>query len=160
MATVNVLSIKDARKTISLIATAGRKMDERIHAVAVAGLHHFFESGDLDILSDLVHAMPKSTRGNALHFWITRFAPVKWDKKARAGKGGFKKAGDNPTEWGAVVQEADADPFWNKKDTEERVFNPDKYAASVVSKLIKEGASFDDMMAKFKEQFDKKAAKA
>ena len=145
---MSILTIKQARKTITLIAQAGRKLDERIHSVAVAGLHHFFESGDLDILSDLVLAMPKSARGNALTYWITMHAPVKWDKKARAGKQGYKKNGEIPENWGEIVESANAEPFFNKTDTEQAVFDPDKYAKAVVSKLNKEGFDLGDFIAK------------
>ena len=145
---MTIMTKKQAAKTIKLISAAGRKLDERIHSVAVAGLHHFFESGDLDILSDLVLAMPKSARGNALTYWITMHAPVKWDKKARAGKQGYKKNGEIPENWGEIVEAANAEPFFNKADTEQSVFDPDKYAKAVVSKLSKEGFDLEAFIAK------------
>ena len=35
---MTILTIKQARATIKLVATAGKKLDERIHTVAVSGL--------------------------------------------------------------------------------------------------------------------------
>ena len=144
---MTILTIKQARATIKLVASAGKKLDERIHTVAVSGLYHFFNSGDLDILSDLVLAMPKSGRGNAFKNWVTKHAAVKWVEKARNNAGGWKKNGDIPEDWASIVDTAEAEPFWLKEDTEAPVFNPKQYASNVRKKLEKEGVSMSDFIA-------------
>ena len=92
---MQLLTLKQAKQTIKLIATAGEKLDERIHLVAVSGLAHFQDHGDTTAITELSKAMPKSARGNRLKQYIQEFAPVKWDSKAFEGTGGFviKKAG-------------------------------------------------------------------
>ena len=138
--TMTILTPKQALKTISLIATAGKKLDERIHLVAVSGLSHCLEHGDSTTLTALCNAMPKSGRGNALKEWITEHAPLTWVTKVNGwkAKGKFEGVIDE------VLAHAEANPFYDKKDTAPSVFNADRYMASVVAKLIKEGVNVHD----------------
>ena len=147
---MTMMDKKTALRTISLIASAGKKLDERIHTVAVAGLQHFFMHGDSDILSQLQHAMPKSGRGNALKFWITQHAPLKWDTKSHAGKGGWKKNGEVPEDWAIIVDAAEQAPFYEQVDKEPAQFKPEQYAKTVASKLAKEGMTIDEFIAMLK----------
>jgi len=135
---MNVLSIKDGMKKIKLISEAGKKLDERIHAVGVAGVAHFLQCGDTTLISELVHAMPRSARGNALKFWITKhLKTVKWDANSHGGKGGYK--GKMPQihsfEKIKIVMEAEASPFFEKEDKEASVWNEGRYLATVLSTL-------------------------
>lgn len=133
-----ILSIKQANKSISLISQAGRKLDERIHVVAVSGLAHFLQHGDTTLLTNLCHAMPKSGRGNALKFWITKHVRVKWSTKAHGGEGGFVKNGDlDLNSWAkiALVEKAALDPFYNKEDAEPKAWNPNASILNLVKKL-------------------------
>lgn len=135
---MNILSIKQANKENKLIATAGKKLDERIHLVGVSGIAHFLQHGDLTVLTNLCHAMPKSARGNALKFWITKHVKVKWDSKAYEGKGGWKKNGDTElSSWDkiAITMNANAEPFYHKEDKEASVFNPNVSILNLVKKL-------------------------
>lgn len=133
-----ILTIKDSNKQIKLISVAGKKLDERIHQVGLSGLAHFLQHGDLTILTGLSKAMPKSTRGNALKFWITKYAKVKWNAKAYNGTGGFVKNGDTDlSSWDkiAIIMQADANPFYDKEDKEASQWNPEAAILSLVKKL-------------------------
>jgi hypothetical protein len=111
---MKLLNQTQAKQTIKLIVKGGKALDERIHNVAVSGISHFYEHGDSSTLSLLVAAMPKSGRGNALKYWITSYAPVKYITKT----GVYKKNGDMPTDTAAVLEQAMLNPFWNKRDSE------------------------------------------
>ena len=132
---MDILTIKQAQATIKLIVSGGKKLDERIHQVGVSGLAHYKEHGDTSTLTALADAMPKSSRGNALKYWITKNANVKWDKKAFNGKGGFVKA-KKGEECIANVIEASESPFWEKTDTEQSVFDAKK-AVSAFHAFVK-----------------------
>ena len=134
---MQLLTIKQSLKTIKLIYQAGAKLDERIHQVGCSGLSHFLETGDLTALTELTHAMPKSSRGNALKYWVTKHANVKWNTKAYAGAGGWviKKKG---SERDVQLQDAIDNPFWNKEDKESAAFTDiHKLIASVKSRIAK-----------------------
>jgi len=136
---MNILSIAKANSTIKLIQTAGAKLDQRIHEVAVSGLYHFFTCGDNTILSNLVKAMPKSTRGNALKFWISQHSnnALRWDNKAHDGTGGYKgKKPDIQTEQVNELVQAGYDaPFYFKEDKEASVWNPNASIYNLVKKI-------------------------
>ena len=132
-------------RNTTLIAKAGVKMDERIHITGCAGLFHFMQHGDLTVLTQLSKAMPKSGRGNALKFWITKHVPVKWNAKAYKGAGGFivdkKRDAITGEDQDAVMLEATMSPFYLKEDKEASVWNPNTAIISLVKKLehAKEG---------------------
>ena len=135
---MNILSIKQSNKAIKLISVAGKKLDERIHTVGLSGIAHFLQHGDLTILTGLSNAMPKSARGNALKFWITKHVKVKWNAKAYAGLGGFVKNGDtdlNAWDKIAILKSADLHPFYEKEDKEASQWNPETAILSLVKKL-------------------------
>jgi hypothetical protein len=137
---MTILSMKEGLRTIKLISEAGVKLDKRIHDVGVAGVAHFLQHGDTTLISELCHAMPRSSRGNALKFWITKNIRVKWSTKAHNGKGGFVKNGDmDLNNWGkiAVVMAADAAPFYLKEDKEAAAWNPNASILSLVKRLEK-----------------------
>jgi hypothetical protein len=133
---IKILTQKQAIQTISLIKSGGKKLDDRIHQVGVSGLSHYLDNGDLTALSNLCHAMPKSGRGNALNYWVTRFANVTWNKKAYAGKGGFVKI-KSAEERVADVQGAMNSPFWEKTDTEQAAFNAESRVKSFINAFKK-----------------------
>lgn len=114
---MQMLNLKQARATIKLVATAGKKLDERIHQIAVSGINHYLGegNGDTTILTELAHAMPKSARGKALAYWTTKNCNVKWSSKAHAGKGGYVKVNkkEKPT---GTLEAAIAMPFWEKPE--------------------------------------------
>lgn len=138
---MSVLTIKQANKTIKLISEAGRKLDQRIHDVAVSGLAHFLQHGDTTLISELCHAMPRSARGNALKFWMTKHSRngIKWNAKAHNGKGGWTKAKNAPelSSWEklAIITVAMKEPFYLKEEKEPSVWNERAAVLSLVKKL-------------------------
>jgi len=132
--TIVILNEKDTRNTIKLIATSGKKLDERIHQAGCSAMAHYHEHGDGTLLTELAHAMPKSGRGNALKYWVTKYANVQWDKKAYAGTGGFVK---NPkdAERTVHIEEAMLHPFWEKVDTEQKEWKPENALQSFINKF-------------------------
>ena len=150
---MNVLSMKAGMKTIKLISDAGAKLDIRIHAVACAGIAHFLQHGDTTLVSELVHAMPRSARGNALKFFITKHINVKWAAKAHNGKGGYVKNGETETNsWKklAILLTAMSEPFYMKEDKEASEWNEKASVLALVAKLRKhsiEHALSDEGMA-------------
>ena len=144
---MNILSMKESNRITGLILNAGKKLDERIHNVAVSGLAHWYTSGDNTILTNLVKAMPKSGRGNALKYWISEHSNngLKWDKKAHNGTGGYK--GKKPELKGftslCVVLKADSKAFHIKEDREPTVWNDKNSVLSLVAKLKKHSIDHD-----------------
>lgn len=139
------MTIKQAMSTIKLISKAGATLDARIHDVAVSGLAHYGEHGDLTTLTELCHAMPKSGRGNALKLWCTKHvgkATIKWNAKAYNGKGGFVKANtlsavDIDLCITSGIAKAESEPFYNKPDTEQHDYNMLTSVVSFKAKLVK-----------------------
>jgi hypothetical protein len=135
---MNILSIKQSNAKTKLIKAAGKVQDERIHEVGLSGIAHFLQHGDLTVLTGLSKAMPKSARGNALKFWITKHVKVKWNAKAYNGSGGFVKNGETTlSSWDkiAIIMQADLHPFYEKKDSEASQWNPETAILSLVKKL-------------------------
>jgi len=138
---MNVLTLKKCKETTTLISKAGVKLDQRIHDVAVSGIAHWLQCGDNTILTELVKAMPKSGRGNALKFFISKHTKgmLKWDSKANNGTGGYKgkKLDVNSWEKIAIVMDANKAPFYMKEDKEPSVWNEKAAVLSLVAKLKK-----------------------
>jgi len=148
--TIEILDLKASQTRITYIKRAGKKLDEDIHRVAVSGIAHYLgvngegervnDGGDLTVLTELCHAMPRSARGNSLKYWVTSHIRVQWDKKAYGGNGGWKKNGETEGEPLAILTAAAGTPFFEKTDTEQAVFDPEKYRKSVVAKLKREAS--------------------
>jgi hypothetical protein len=124
-------------KAINLIRQAGAKLDERVHQVACSGLAHYAENADTTALSLLVKAMPKSGRTNALKYWITQHANVRWDSKAGPDKTGFYVKAVAGAEVIVDLDHAIEHPFWEKKDTEQSVFNAESRVKSFITAFTK-----------------------
>lgn len=161
---MNYLSLKDSYKAIRLIASNGAKLDMTIHQVAVSGLYQYGHCGDLTIVSELCNALPKSTRGNAMRYFITKHvgdAKVRWDGKSYDGRGGFIKANTlSPTDVVKAINltEAEAHPFWVKEDREPNDFHAVAYLDSVKKRLTK--MLEDGKVAKTEQQLVRDALKA
>ena len=145
---MTVLTMKEATKKTKLIKDAGKKLDTRIHQVAVSGLVHFMLSGDNSILTNLVKVMPKSARGNALKFWISKHTnnKLKWDKNAHGKTGGYKGKKPELSSWEqlAIALTADNSPFYEKKDTSPSVFNGHARILNLVKTLDKHAAELTE----------------
>ena len=146
---MNILNMKQAQRDVKLISAAGKKLDERIHNVAVSGVAHCLMYGDTTLISDLCRAMPKSGRGNALKQWFTKYLPVEWKAKAHGGKGGFSlksNHGLRDMHWAlkiATTITANGDKFYDKPDTEASVFNPNGSVTSLLNRVKKDHVAFN-----------------
>lgn len=145
---MQILTRKQSLATIKLIKDAGKKLDTRIHNVGVSAIAHCYVHGDTTLISELCHAMPKSARGNALKAWATQYLPVKWDNKAFGGVGGFKLKADHglgEMHWTTKVAntiKANASPFYDKKDTEASVYNPNSSVLTLLKRSSNEHVPF------------------
>lgn len=61
------------------IAKRGAKLDNDIWIAAVSAMAHHDKHGDVTIINDLVAAMPKGSRVNALREFISAFGKVVYD---------------------------------------------------------------------------------
>ena len=79
-------------KAIASISGRGAKLDKDIWVAAVSAMAHHNEHGDVTIINELVAAMPKGARVNALRDYILAHGKVSFDAQAKAfvhAKDGF-----------------------------------------------------------------------
>tara|TARA_R110000787_G_scaffold113817_2_gene223130 strand:- start:402 stop:902 length:501 start_codon:yes stop_codon:yes gene_type:complete len=79
-------------KAIVSIGTLGAKIDRKVWVAAVSAMAHHNEHGDVTIINDLVSAMPKGSRVNALRDYILAHGKVSFDNEVKAfthAKDGF-----------------------------------------------------------------------
>lgn len=68
---------------ISSIKTRGAKLDKDIWIAAVSAMVHHDEHGNPHLINDLVAAMPKGSRVNALRDYILAHGKVKFNEKEK-----------------------------------------------------------------------------
>lgn len=73
----------EVNKAISSIQNRAKKLDKDIHTVAVSCLHHADQHGDVTLMQNLILAMGKSQRRNALIGWANAFGKFQPDEKGR-----------------------------------------------------------------------------
>ena len=73
----------DVTKAIESIARRAKKLDTDIHVTAVSCLHHADKHGDVTLMQNLIKAMGRSQRKNALIGWACAFGKFTPDE---AGK--------------------------------------------------------------------------
>lgn len=73
----------DVTKAIDSIARRAKKLDTDIHVTAVSCLHHADKHGDVTLMQNLIKAMGRSQRKNALIGWASAFGKFQPDE---AGK--------------------------------------------------------------------------
>lgn len=66
---------KQVKKQITVIGTAGAKLDQAIHATALACLGHAAQYGDTRLFADLYDAISKGGRRKALVAWAMKSSP-------------------------------------------------------------------------------------
>lgn len=66
---------KQVKKQITVIGTAGAKLDAAIHATALACLGHAAQYGDTRLFADLYGAISKGGRRKALVAWAMKSSP-------------------------------------------------------------------------------------
>lgn len=71
----------DVRKQIVSIGNRAKKLDRDIHVVGVSCLHHADKHGDVTLMQELVAALGKSQRRNALIGWASYYGKFQPDEK-------------------------------------------------------------------------------
>lgn len=66
---------------ISEIKRKGTELDDHIHLVAVSCLAHAEKHGDVTLATQLVRAMPRSGRKQALVYWFGQHGPLSWNRE-------------------------------------------------------------------------------
>lgn len=66
------------------IRTTGKKLDSMIHVAACSVIDHLEEHGDVTLMNNLVDAMPKGSRVNALRDFLNTFGRVSYDETKKA----------------------------------------------------------------------------
>ncbi len=73
----------EVTKAISSIQNRAKKLDNDIHTVAVSCLHHADAHGDVTLMQNLILAMGKSQRRNALIGWANAFGKFQPNEKGK-----------------------------------------------------------------------------
>lgn len=128
-------------KAIAGLKSAGAKMDAQIHIVASSVLNHCSLHNDVTVVNrlvnELVEAMPKSSRINALKAWIEEFGNVRYDNEDKMFKFSKGKVAD--------IVKAVATPFWEfKPETEYKAFNLQAQIDALVAKAQRQASKSDE----------------
>lgn len=90
-------------KAIKSIQTRGKRLDQDIWACAVSAMAHHAEHGDVTLINDLIAAMPKGARVNALRDFILAHGKVTFDEENQVfmhdKKGSFDLEGACEKSW-------------------------------------------------------------
>lgn len=73
-----LLGVAAISKAITSIQTRGKKLDNSIQQTALSVIHHIEEHGDVTLATNLVAAMPKGSRSNALKAYMETFSKATW----------------------------------------------------------------------------------
>ena len=104
----------EIKQGIEEVRTASASLVAKIHTLAVSAGVHSLDSGNLQLCTDLVHAMHKGMRRNALIQWFCTYGTMEYD--GIGDKGRFKKKGKK-MEFNA--ERANLDPFYEQKSVKE-----------------------------------------
>lgn len=89
---------------IAIIAKNGKALQSAIHDTGMQILEHVETYRETSLANQLVNAMPKSLRKNALIAWFQAHGKMKWNQEKKALS--FKK------EFVTKLEEANEKPFW------------------------------------------------
>ena len=107
-------TLKNPKRTIDTFLTADGKMHERLHNLLVDLLVYSKDNSKKNYIAYLLSGLHKSRRKGAIINWLTKYSPV---LVSTADKGETYKANlKGKTEWN--IEEAQANPYWKKEDTE------------------------------------------
>lgn len=81
-----VVGSEKIERLILAIKVGGIKLDRMIHQAGVSALNHVELHGDPVHVNNLVDAMPKGSRVNALREWFEAFGKVSYDEKTKKFK--------------------------------------------------------------------------
>ncbi len=146
-------SAADVNKAIVGIRTRGAKLDNDIHSVAMACLNHAEKHGDVTLMGNLLLAVPKSTRRNALAQWafaFGKFQPSTDKATMESMPVAFNKTAKTDLEAAA------AKPFWDfrnvREGTSDWVFS--SYIEGVMKTLARHAVGTDGEAIKAKAALD------
>lgn len=97
---------KAIKKSIVALGKASKKMDQRIHDLAVECLAHAAEHGNVTLCGLLVAELGGGVRRQDLITWFGTFGPVNINKKT------FEAKKDKSSKVAYDVEGATAKPFW------------------------------------------------
>jgi hypothetical protein len=100
---------------IASIQTSGAKLDNDIWIAAVSAMSHHAKHGNPHLINDLVTAMPKGSRVNALRDYILAHGKVKFNEKEKVfthdKEGNFDLDGALAISWVEFKPEAEYKPI-------------------------------------------------
>ena len=113
---IKLITSKDAIiSAIKSISGRGAKLDRDIWVAAVSAMAHHNEHGDVTIVNDVVAAMPKGGRVNALRDYILAHGKVKYMAEVKAfvhdRDGSFDLEGAMATSWVEFKPEPEYKPL-------------------------------------------------
>ncbi len=73
----------EVTKAIASIGNRAKKLDKDIHACAVSCLYHADQHNDVTLMQNLINAMGKSQRRNALICWANAFGKFQPNEKGK-----------------------------------------------------------------------------
>lgn len=112
-------------KETALVKTAGKKLDMRIHVLAMSVANHINIHHEISLMENLFDAMPKGSRVNALKAWFLKYAKVDFDDATKTWSPKRSDAMD--------LTEANDDPWFDfKKEPEFSLPDVDKGIAKMI----------------------------
>lgn len=133
MAVKLITSDEMIAKEIKAIKVAGKKLQERIHTVAVSIMARWAETGDrrpmLANINALIGAMPEMGRANALRAWAQLHFRLEYTNKEMSWPEGQKF-----TPEAEHIQAASDEPFWALQPEPE--YKPVDFA-KLLAKVVK-----------------------
>lgn len=128
----------EINKSITSIATRGKKLDNDIQLTGVSCLNHVALHGDTTLLDKLVNAMPKGARKGAFCEWAVKYGMVRMLDRANPDDAvaiaqGRLFAKDKTKSFS--VEDAFANKWWDAKPEPDLLTTFD--AAKMVTQLVK-----------------------
>ena len=74
---------KNVRAQIELVKTRSKKLDDQVWTVAVSCLFHADKHGDVTLMQELINAMGRSQRRNAVIAWASAYGKFQPDAKGK-----------------------------------------------------------------------------
>lgn len=143
--------IKAINKAIGSIGTRGKKLDADIHVCAVSCLWYVGKHGQITPLNDLIKALPKGFRANAVKAWAETFGSVSYDTEAKAFK--YNKAKETD-----LVKAEEITPWEFKPEPDYKPVNLPELLAKLVNRAENQAQNEDsrdhipaELLAKLRE---------
>jgi hypothetical protein len=114
------------KEIVSFVGSV-KGQDDRIHKIACSALTHAATFGDSTYCTELVQAMPKSSRGESLKTWFVKFGALTWVREGEEQK--FRKNEKGKYD----LETAYATPFYIKPETVSAPFDLEKLLKMIES---------------------------